>query len=85
LPTRWHIDESFSDRYRELDSVRGADVFVSDDEGASWRYRGGNIFTDSCFNEHSVVEKQAGKLVSENAALKNIVKSRQLGMNHGGG
>lgn len=85
MPTRWHIDDSFSDRYHELDAVRGAEMFVTDDEGTSWRYRGGNIFPDSCFNEHSVVEKQAGTLVSENAALRNIVKSRQLGMNRGGG
>jgi hypothetical protein len=28
---------------------------------------------------------QAGTLVSENAALKNIVKSGEFSMNHGGG
>jgi hypothetical protein len=30
--------------------------------GASWRYRGGIIFEDSCFNEHSVVELADGRL-----------------------
>lgn len=59
---RWHIDKPFADRYRELDAVRGANVFVSDDEGASWRYHGGIIFNDSCFNEHSVVELADGRL-----------------------
>ena len=52
---RWHIDKPFADCYHELDAVRGANVFVSDDEGSHWRYRGGIIFKDSCFNEHSVV------------------------------
>jgi hypothetical protein len=72
---RWHIDEPFADRYRELDAVRGADVFVSDDEGASWRYRGGNIFTDSCFNEHSVVEKEDGTLWMLSRCMKEIAQS----------
>ncbi len=72
---RWHIDEPFADRYRELDAVRGADVFVSDDDGASWRYRGGNIFTDSCFNEHSVVEKQDGTLWMLSRCMKEIAQS----------
>ena len=57
---RWHIDKPFADCYRELDAVRGANVFVSDDEGGHWRYRGGIIFKDSCFNEHTVVELQDG-------------------------
>lgn len=59
---RWHIDPPFSDYYRELDAVRGADVFVSDNEGESWRYRGGKNFKDSNFNEHSIVEKKDGTL-----------------------
>ena len=59
---RWHIDRPFADRYHELDAVRGANVFVSDDEGASWRYRGGIIFNESNFNEHSVVELNDGRL-----------------------
>ena len=59
---RWYIDKPLADCYRELDPVRGANVFVSDDEGGHWRYRGGIIFKDSCFNEHSVVELQDGRL-----------------------
>jgi hypothetical protein len=59
---RWHIDPPFADCYRELDPVRGADVFVSDDEGGHWRYRGGIMFNDSQFNEHSVVELTDGQL-----------------------
>ena len=41
---RWHIDKPFADCYRELDAVRGANVFVSDDEGGHWRYRGRHHF-----------------------------------------
>lgn len=59
---RWHIDKPFAYYYRELDPVRGANVFVSDNEGESWRYRGGKIFKNSSFNEHSVVEKNDGTL-----------------------
>ena len=59
---RWHIDKPFADCYHELDAVRGANVFVSDDEGEYWRYRGGIIYQDSHFNEHSVVEFQDGRL-----------------------
>ena len=59
---RWHITEPFGDCYHELDPVRGANVFVSDDEGGHWRYRGGIVFEDSCFNEHSIVELRDGRL-----------------------
>ncbi len=59
---RWHIDKPYADCYRELDAVRGSNVFVSDDEGGHWRYRGGIKFSDSCFNEHSVVELRDGRL-----------------------
>jgi len=72
---RWHIDKPFADHYRELDAVRGANVFVSDDEGANWRYRGGIIFEDSCFNEHSVVEKADGTLWMLSRCMKEIAQS----------
>ena len=72
---RWHIDKPFADCYRELDSVRGANVFVSDDEGGHWRYRGGIIFKDSCFNEHSVVEKQDGTLWMLSRGMKEAFQS----------
>jgi predicted neuraminidase len=72
---RWHIDPPFADCYRHLDPVRGADVFVSDDEGGHWRYRGGIIFNDSCFNEHSVVEKQDGTMWMLSRCKKEIAQS----------
>jgi sialidase-1 len=72
---RWHIDKPFADYYHELDAVRGANVFVSSDGGASWRYRGGNIFKDSCFNEHSVIEKQDGTLWMLSRCMREIAQS----------
>jgi hypothetical protein len=72
---RWHIDKPFADCYRELDSVRGANVFISDDEGGHWRYRGGIIFKDSCFNEHSVAELNDGRLWMLSRGMKETFQS----------
>jgi len=72
---RWHIDEPYADCYRELDAVRGANVFVSDDEGGHWRHRGGTIFEDSYFNEHSVVELGDGRLWMLSRCRREIAQS----------
>ena len=72
---RWHISEPFCDCYHELDHVRGANVFVSDNEGGHWRYRGGMAFEDSCFNEHSVVELRDGRLWMLARCHKEIAQS----------
>jgi hypothetical protein len=72
---RWHIDKPFADCYRELDGVRGANVFVSTDEGAHWRHRGGMIFRDSCFNEHSVVELDDGRLWMLSRGMREALQS----------
>ena len=72
---RWHISKPFGDCYRELDGVRGANVFVSDDQGGHWQYRGGIIFKDSCFNEHSVVELQDGRLWMLSRCRREIAQS----------
>lgn len=69
------LDKPFADCYRELDSVRGANVFVSDDDGGHWRYRGGIIFQDSCFNEHSVVELNDGRLWMLSRGMKETLQS----------
>lgn len=72
---RWHIGEPFQYCYHELDAVRGANVFLSDDEGAHWRYCGGHIFEESCFNEHSVVELNDGRLWMLSRCHKEIAQS----------
>ncbi|MBU6302298.1 MAG: glycoside hydrolase [Verrucomicrobia bacterium] len=72
---RWHIDKPFADCYHELDAVRGANVFVSDDEGGHWRYRGGIIYQDSCFNEHTVAELNDGRLWMLSRGMKATFQS----------
>ena len=72
---RWHIDKPFADCYHELDAVRGSNVFVSDDEGSHWRHRGGIIFKDSCFNEHTVAELDNGRLWMLSRGMKETLQS----------
>jgi sialidase-1 len=55
---RWHISEPFIHCYHELDPIRGANVFVSPDQGFTWGWRGCVKFPDSEFNEHLVVERE---------------------------
>ena len=55
---RWYISKPFIHCYHELDPIRGANVFVSSDQGASWGWRGCVIFPNSEFNEHMVVERE---------------------------
>ena len=72
---RWHIDKPFADCYHELDAVRGSNVFVSDDEGGHWRYRGGIIYKDSCFNEHTVAELNDGRFWMLSRGMKETFQS----------
>ena len=72
---RWHITAPLQDCYRELDNIRGANVYASDDEGETWSYRGGVIFKDSNFNEHSVVELSDGRLMMYSRCSSSIKKS----------
>lgn len=50
-------------------------MVVPDDEGASWRYRGGIIFKNGCFNEHSVVELADGRLCMLDRCKKETTQS----------
>ena len=47
--------------YPELDTLRGAHVFVSTDEGATWERRGMVRFPEPSFDEHLIIEKPDGK------------------------
>lgn len=44
--------------FRELDSLRGANVFVSSDEGSTWQRRGVRTFPDPDWHEHMIVERR---------------------------
>lgn len=48
--------------YRELDEVRMANVFGSNDKGATWTRRGGVKVPETDFDEHMMVELKDGQL-----------------------
>ena len=52
----------FKGCFRALDPLRGANVFVSTDEGATWERRGAVRFPDPDWHEHMIVEKSDGVL-----------------------
>lgn len=72
---RWHITPPLQDCHHEYDSIRGANVFVSCDEGKTWEYRGGVIFEDSSFNEHSLAELSNGDIMMISRCHSAIKKS----------
>ncbi len=52
----------FKGTFPELDPYRGANVFVSTDEGATWRRRGAARFPNPDWHEHMIVERRDGSL-----------------------
>jgi hypothetical protein len=66
--------------FPELDSYRGANVFVSTDEGATWTRRGCAQFPDPDWFEHRVVELNNGDLWmlarTRNGMMQSFSKDR---------
>ena len=54
--------DGFEKRFRELDDLRMAHVFVSSDRGKTWSRRGGVEIPDSQFDEHMLVELKDGRI-----------------------
>lgn len=52
----------FKGLFRELDPLRGANVFASTDKGATWRRRGAVKFPNPDWHEHMIVERKDGTL-----------------------
>ena len=52
----------FKGLFRELDPLRGANVFVSRDQGATWERRGAAVFPKPDWHEHMIVERKDGAL-----------------------
>lgn len=48
----------FKGLFRELDPLRGANVFVSADKGATWQRRGAARFPEPDWHEHMIVERK---------------------------
>lgn len=55
-------DDVLLDAHHELDSMRGAYVYASNDQGKSWQRRGGVVFPKPNFDEHMIVELNDGRL-----------------------
>jgi hypothetical protein len=71
------LDERHPVSYPDIAQAPNGDIYVHYD-----RDRGGAA--EILFARFREEDVQAGKLVSKDAALKNLVKSRQFGMNRGG-
>lgn len=67
--------EPFQAMFRELDPVRGANVFVSRDEGATWERRGVRQFPNPDWQEHMIVERKDGSLWMLARTAKGIMQS----------
>ena len=71
------LDERLNVSYPDIAQAPGGDIYIHYDRERT----GAAEILFARFREEDV---RAGKLISKDAALKNIVKSRQLGMNRGG-
>ena len=65
----------FKGCFRELDPLRGANVFVSTDQGANWERRGAVRFPNPDWHEHMVVERKDGSLWMLARTTKGLMQS----------
>jgi len=65
----------FQGLFPELDPFRGANVFVSTDEGATWQRRGGVAFPNPDWHEHMIVERRDKSLWMLARTTKGIMQS----------
>lgn len=57
------ITSRFKDRFHELDSMRGANVLVSTDEGKTWKMRGNTVKNPhQTVDENILIERKDGSL-----------------------
>jgi hypothetical protein len=52
----------FEGAFKELDPMRGANLFASTDRGATWTRRGHVLFPNATWDEHMTVERKDGSL-----------------------
>ncbi|WP_353197346.1 sialidase family protein [Parapedobacter defluvii] len=55
-------DKRYEEAFRELDTFRMANVFVSTNQGKTWQRRGGVRFPKPRFDEHHIIERGDGTL-----------------------
>jgi len=65
----------FKGCFRELDPLRGANVFVSKDLGATWERRGVVRFPNPDWHEHMVVERKDGSMWMLARTAKGLMQS----------
>jgi len=65
----------FKGLFKELDPLRGANVFVSTDQGATWQRRGAVRFPNPDWHEHMIVERKDGSLWMLARTSKGIMQS----------
>ena len=61
--------------FPELDPDRGVNVFVSNDEGATWKRLGHRPFPNPCWHEAMIVERKDGSLWMLARTRKGIMQS----------
>lgn len=65
----------FEGCFTELDPLRGANVFVSGDEGSTWQRRGTARFPHPDWHEHMIVERKDGSLWMLARTAKGIMET----------
>ncbi|MBX3398364.1 MAG: exo-alpha-sialidase [Gemmataceae bacterium] len=65
----------FKGLFTELDPLRGAAVFASNDRGKTWTRRGAATFPNPDWHEHMIVERKDGSLWMLGRTAKGIVQS----------
>jgi hypothetical protein len=65
----------FKGCFAELDPLRGANVFVSTDQGQTWERRGMATFPNPDWHEHMIVERKDGTLWMLARTSKGIMES----------
>ncbi len=65
----------FKGLFTELDPLRGAAVFASNDHGKTWTRRGAATFPNPDWHEHMIVERKDGSLWMLGRTAKGIVQS----------
>lgn len=65
----------FNGLFKELDPVRGANVFISADQGQTWQRRGAVQLPNPEWHEHMVIERKGGQLWMLARTIQGIMQS----------
>ncbi|MES2788245.1 MAG: sialidase family protein [Planctomycetota bacterium] len=69
---------AFRGCFKELDPLRGANVFVSADQGETWNRRGAVQFPNPDWHEHMIVERKDGSLWMVARTSKGLMQSLSM-------